>query len=130
MASINTSNQLSTFIVPENLKIKAVSISFIAAFITGGFGAILGLVSPQISSHYHVNVSHIVYIDVLNILGLLIGNALSSKTMSSLGCKYLINCLDNRPYRSIYHSSRISFIYLCFVRSFKWYLCRLFSSCC
>uniref|UniRef100_B0TW88 Major facilitator superfamily (MFS) transporter family protein n=2 Tax=Francisella philomiragia TaxID=28110 RepID=B0TW88_FRAP2 len=87
MASINTSNQLSTFIVPENLKIKAVSICFIAAFITGGFGAILGLVSPQISSHYHVNVSHIVYIDVLNILGLLIGNALSSKTMSSLGCR-------------------------------------------
>ncbi|MBK2095708.1 MFS transporter [Francisella philomiragia] len=87
MASINTSNQLSTFIVPENLKIKAVTICFIAAFITGGFGAILGLVSPQISSHYHVNVSHIVYIDVLNILGLLIGNALSSKTMSSLGCR-------------------------------------------
>ncbi|AEI34971.1 MFS transporter [Francisella salina] len=87
MASINTSNQLSTFIVPENLKIKAVSICFIAAFITGGFGAILGLISPQISSHYHVNVSHIVYIDVLNILGLLIGNALSSKTMSSLGCR-------------------------------------------
>lgn len=87
MASINTSNQLSAFIVPENLKIKAVSICFIAAFITGGFGAILGLVSPQISSHYHVNVSHIVYIDVLNILGLLIGNALSSKTMSSLGCR-------------------------------------------
>ncbi|MBY7734341.1 MFS transporter [Francisella philomiragia] len=87
MASINTSNQLSTFIVPENLKIKAVSICFIAAFITGGFGAILGLVSPQISSHYHVNVSHIVYIDVLNILGLLIGNALSSKTMSYLGCR-------------------------------------------
>ncbi|GMN89876.1 MFS transporter [Francisella sciaenopsi] len=87
MASINTSNQVSTFIVPENLKIKAVTICFIAAFITGGFGAILGLVSPQISSHYHVNVSHIVYIDVLNILGLLIGNALSSKTMSSLGCR-------------------------------------------
>ncbi|MEY8717398.1 MFS transporter, partial [Francisella philomiragia] len=87
MASINTSNQLSTFIVPENLKIKAVSICFIAAFITGGFGAILGLVSPQISSYYHVDVSHIVYIDVLNILGLLIGNALSSKTMSSLGCR-------------------------------------------
>ncbi|MED7789658.1 MFS transporter [Francisella sp. 19X1-34] len=60
---------------------------FFAAFITGGFGAILGLVSPQISSHYGVNVSHIVYIDVLNILGLLIGNALSSKTMSSLGCR-------------------------------------------
>ncbi|KFJ42055.1 MFS transporter [Francisella philomiragia] len=87
MASINTNNQLSTFIVPENLKLKAVSICFFAAFITGGFGAMLGLVSPQISSHYHVNVSHIVYIDVLNILGLLIGNALSSKTMSSLGCR-------------------------------------------
>lgn len=87
MASINTNNQLSTFTVPESLKLKAVSICFFAAFITGGFGAILGLVSPQISSHYGVNVSHIVYIDVLNILGLLIGNALSSKTMSSLGCR-------------------------------------------
>ncbi|WP_150467282.1 MFS transporter [Francisella sp. SYW-9] len=87
MASINTNNQLSTFTVPENLILKAVSICFFAAFITGGFGAILGLVSPQISSHYGVNVSHIVYIDVLNILGLLVGNALSSKTMSSLGCR-------------------------------------------
>ncbi|MED7819143.1 MULTISPECIES: MFS transporter [unclassified Francisella] len=87
MASINTNNQLSTFTVPESLKLKAVSICFFAAFITGGFGAIPGLVSPQISSHYGVNVSHIVYIDVLNILGLLIGNALSSKTMSSLGCR-------------------------------------------
>lgn len=87
MASINTNNQLSTFTVPDNLKLKAVSICFFAAFITGGFGAILGLVSPQISSHYGVNVSHIVYIDVLNILGLLVGNALSSKTMSSLGCR-------------------------------------------
>jgi fucose permease len=87
MASINTNNQLSTFTVPESLILKAVSICFFAAFITGGFGAILGLVSPQISSHYGVNVSHIVYIDVLNILGLLIGNALSSKTMSSLGCR-------------------------------------------
>ncbi|API85875.1 MFS transporter [Francisella uliginis] len=87
MASINTNNQLSTFTVPEDLILKAVSICFFAAFITGGFGAILGLVSPQISSHYGVNVSHIVYIDVLNILGLLIGNALSSKTMSSLGCR-------------------------------------------
>ena len=87
MASINTTNKLSTFTVPESLILKAVSICFFAAFITGGFGAILGLVSPQISSHYGVNVSHIVYIDVLNILGLLIGNALSSKTMSSLGCR-------------------------------------------
>ena len=64
MASINTNNQFITFIVPQRLKFRAVSIYFFAAFITGDFGAILGLVSPQISSHYNVNVSHIVYIEI------------------------------------------------------------------
>ncbi|MDE5009119.1 MFS transporter, partial [Francisella tularensis subsp. holarctica] len=54
MASINTHNQLSTFIGPDNLKLNAVSICFFAAFITGGFGALLGVVSPQIASHFGV----------------------------------------------------------------------------
>ncbi len=86
MATVQTNYHQEVLIISRKYKLKAVTICFLAAFITGGFGAAIGLVSPQLAAFYGVHVSHIVYLDVLNIVGLLIGNILSARLMERLGC--------------------------------------------
>ncbi|ALA24437.1 MFS transporter [Piscirickettsia salmonis] len=65
-------------------KQKCLTLCFLSALITGGFSAAIGLVSPQISTYYNVDISNIVYIDVLNIVGLLIGNFFSGRLIEKI----------------------------------------------
>ncbi|WP_235602867.1 MFS transporter [Piscirickettsia litoralis] len=66
------------------LKQKYLTLCFLSALITGGFSAAIGLVSPQISKYYNVSISNIVYIDVLNIVGLLVGNFFSGRLIEKI----------------------------------------------
>lgn len=80
-----SSSDVSYLPLTPNQRHKAISLCFLAAFITGGFGAAIGMVSPQVAKYYGVHVSHIVYLDILNVGGLLIGNFFSSRVLEKLG---------------------------------------------
>lgn len=88
MASITLTEESNLAdIIPDNDVKKVSYISYLAAFIVGTLIPVSGLASPQIAAHFNVNVSHVVYIDVLTLIGLIIGNVFSGKTIEKIGGK-------------------------------------------
>jgi len=88
MATISLSeNSFTTSLVPDTHVKRVAIIAYIAAFMVGTLNPIAGLASPQIASHFNVNVSHIVYLDVLTLIGILLGNIFSGKLIGKFGGK-------------------------------------------
>lgn len=88
MANINMiESNITTEIIHDTEVVKVSYLSYLAAFIVGTLIPISGLASPQIAEHFKVNVSHVVYIDVLTLLGLILGNIMSGKVIEKIGGK-------------------------------------------
>lgn len=88
MANINLTETNFSHEIIHDSEIKKVSyLTYLAAFIIGTLLPIAGLASPQIAEHFRINVSHVVYIDVLTLLGLILGNIVSGKIIERVGGK-------------------------------------------
>lgn len=88
MANINViENHIATEIIRDAEVVKVSYLAYLAAFIVGTLIPISGLASPQIAEHFKVNVSHVVYIDVLTLVGLILGNIVSGKIIENIGGK-------------------------------------------
>ncbi len=88
MANINiVESQIAAEIIHDHEVVKVSYMAYLAAFIVGTLIPISGLASPQIAEHFKVNVSHVVYIDVLTLVGLILGNIVSGKIIENFGGK-------------------------------------------
>lgn len=88
MANINlASGNFTTEIIHDSEITKVSYLAYMAAFIVGTLIPVAGLASPQIAEHFQINVSHVVYIDVLTLLGLIFGNIISGKIIEKIGGK-------------------------------------------
>ncbi len=77
-------------IIPRSQIFKVGSLACFFAFFLAVSFCVTGLVSPQIANNFGIDVSHIVRIDVLTVIGIAIGCGFSGKILQKLGCRKVL----------------------------------------